>query len=203
MEGYQKELKRIKTILKENPKGMTVTDISREMHTNRNSVAKYLDILLISGHAEMVTFGPAKVFFPSRRVPISNVINFISDCVLVLDEFLNILQVNDTFLDFLDIHREVLINADFEKNILPLFPKKSFLTNLKEAIEGKEFSDEMRFSTKENYFFFKIRLIPTIFENGRQGVTIILTDVTEKKRIESALRGGFKNLRNKKLITNK
>ena len=62
MESYQQELTEIKTILKSNPKGMTVTDIARQIHINRNSVAKYLDILLISGHAEMVTFGPAKVY---------------------------------------------------------------------------------------------------------------------------------------------
>jgi response regulator of citrate/malate metabolism len=64
VESYQEELTKIKTILKDNPKGMTVTDIARKIQVNRNSVAKYLDILLISGHAEMVTFGPAKVYFP-------------------------------------------------------------------------------------------------------------------------------------------
>jgi len=69
MDSYQKEIETIKRILKENPKGMTVTDVSRKIKINRNSVAKYLDIMRISGYVEMVTFGPAKVFFPSRRIP--------------------------------------------------------------------------------------------------------------------------------------
>ena len=124
MEGYQKELSRIKTILRDNPKGMTVTDISREIAINRNSVAKYLDILLISGHAEMITFGPAKVFFPSRRVPISSVLNFVSDYVLVLDGNLKITQINDTFLEFLDIKRDDLLGDFIEKACLPIFAKK-------------------------------------------------------------------------------
>jgi len=76
MEGYQHEIALIKKILTENPKGMTVTDISRKIKINRNSVAKYLDIMRISGQVEMITFGPAKVFFPSRRVPILNMLNY-------------------------------------------------------------------------------------------------------------------------------
>ena len=95
MESYQKELALIRTILKKNSKGMTVTDISREMDINRNSVAKYLDILLISGHAEMITFGPAKVFFPSRRIPLSAMLNFTLDYIILLDRDLKFLQMND------------------------------------------------------------------------------------------------------------
>ena len=69
MESYQEELSEIKKILKQNPKGMTVTDIAREMKLNRNSVAKYLDILLISGQAEMVTFGPCQGLLPLLSNP--------------------------------------------------------------------------------------------------------------------------------------
>ena len=77
MDEYQREITLIKRVLSDNPKGMTVTDISRKIKINRNSVAKYLDIMRISGHVEMITFGPAKVFFPSRRIPISDMLNYI------------------------------------------------------------------------------------------------------------------------------
>ena len=189
MEGYQKELSRIKTILRDNPKGMTVTDISREMDINRNSVAKYLDILLISGHAEMITFGPAKVFFPSRRVPISSVLNFVSDYVLVVDRDLKITQINDTFLEFLDIKRDDLLGDFVEKACLPIFAKKKIIINIKETLNGKEFSEEVSLESEEGDFYFKLRLIPTTFEDGGIGVTIIIANITEKKRIEHALRG--------------
>ena len=36
VESYQKELASIKSILKKNPRGMTVSDISRKMKINRN-----------------------------------------------------------------------------------------------------------------------------------------------------------------------
>ena len=85
MDSYHQEITLIKRILKENPKGMTVTDISRKIKINRNSVAKYLDIMRISGHVEMITFGPAKVFFPSRRIPVTDMLDYTSDYILIFD----------------------------------------------------------------------------------------------------------------------
>ena len=38
MDTYQQEITQIKQILKDNPKGMTVTDISRKIKINRNSL---------------------------------------------------------------------------------------------------------------------------------------------------------------------
>lgn len=76
---------------------MTVTQISREVDLNRNSVAKYLEVLLISGHAEMRSYGPAKVFFRSQRVPIFSLLNFSSDYMLISDRALKIIQINDNF----------------------------------------------------------------------------------------------------------
>jgi PAS domain S-box-containing protein len=194
VESYQEELSLIKTILKNNPKGMTVTDISREMNTNRNSVAKYLDILLISGHAEMITFGPAKVYFPSRRIPLSAILDFISDYVMVLDGDLKIVQVNDMFLEFLDAEREVLLGQRIENAALPMFATAELLANIQETLDGKEFTDEIDFQGDGDHFYFRIRLIPTAFEDGGQGVTIIVTNITATKRIERALQGDKKKL---------
>ena len=39
----------IKKILKWRPRGITISDLASQMKMNRNLVAKYLEILLISG----------------------------------------------------------------------------------------------------------------------------------------------------------
>ena len=62
MESYKDELSRIKKILKANPRGLTITEISHKIDINRNSVAKYLDVLVTSGHVEKRQVGPAKVY---------------------------------------------------------------------------------------------------------------------------------------------
>lgn len=100
MRRYQKELTKIKKILKGNPKGMSVKNIAQTLNTNRNTVAKYLDVLQISGYVEKDDFGTAKVYTLSRHVPISTMLNFSTDCVVIVDKDHKIIHANDTFLDF-------------------------------------------------------------------------------------------------------
>ena len=78
------KITRIKTLLKFNPKGLTITEISQKLKLSRISVSKYLDILLISGQVEMKMYGVAKAFFLSSRVPISAMLSFSSDFILIL-----------------------------------------------------------------------------------------------------------------------
>src|SRR5690606_3712925 len=87
-------LSAIRDILKDNPRGVSVTDISRKMAVNRNSVAKYLDILLISGQVEMRSYGTAKVYFLSHRIPISSLLSFSSDFIVAIDAHHSVIQVS-------------------------------------------------------------------------------------------------------------
>jgi len=187
VESYQKELKQIKEILKNSPKGMTVTDISREMHTNRNSVAKYLDVLLISGQAEMVTFGPAKVFFPSRRIPLSALLNFTSDSIVMIDRDFRVIQVNDNFLEFIDLDREYILNVKIDTSSLPFFSTSELIENIQDALDGKESIREIQLLLQDTTPYIRIRNIPTTFDNGEPGVTLIIEDITEQKMIQDQL----------------
>jgi len=180
MEHYQREISVIQKILKENPKGMTVTDIARKMKINRNSVAKYLDVMRISGHVEMITFGPAKVFFPSRRVPLSNLLNYISDYILVFDKDLKITMINDSFLGFLKTKREQIIGEAFKETIFPIFHDNSdFSEAVDEALEGKDFTKELEFNDEEEDISFKVKVIPATFRDGRFGVALVIKNENE------------------------
>ncbi len=98
MQDQVDEITRIRTILKDNPKGITIEDIAKKLPLNRTSTAKYLNTLQISGQAEMRTFGRAKVYTLSQRVPFSQMLNLSSDLLLVLDQNLVIMQVNEPFI---------------------------------------------------------------------------------------------------------
>lgn len=50
-------LNRIRGLLKIYPRGLTISEISQRLKCNRNSVAKYLEILQISGTVEMQQMG--------------------------------------------------------------------------------------------------------------------------------------------------
>lgn len=67
MVGYREELALIKSQLKAHPRGPTITEVARLININRNSIAKYLDVLVTSGEVEEKDIGPAKVFFATKK----------------------------------------------------------------------------------------------------------------------------------------
>jgi PAS domain S-box-containing protein len=188
MDDYQREISLIKKTLKENPKGMTVTDIARKIKVNRNSVAKYLDIMRISGHVEMITFGPAKVFFPARRIPVPDLLNYTSDYILVYDENLKITLINESLLNFIRQKKVNLIGQSVIEIIKNVFKDEGeVLVGIKEALQGRNISLNINIKGKGGFFYFKIKIMPTTFEDGRHGATIVLKNVTDRKIAENAL----------------
>lgn len=188
VETYQKELSEIKTILKNNPKGMTVTDIAHEIQINRNSVAKYLDILLISGQADMVTFGPAKVFFPSTRIPLSTILNFTHDYIALLNKDLHFVQVNENLLNVLGITRDDIIGHSIDTFTHQFFQIPAIAQHAHQALNGKQLTSEQPYNDNHHTLYLFIRHIPTTFDDGEPGVTLIIEDITSRRTAEASMR---------------
>lgn len=188
MESYQQELTEIKTILKSNPKGMTVTDIARQIHINRNSVAKYLDILLISGHAEMVTFGPAKVYFPSSRIPLTTLMNFTHDYIIVLDKHLRIVQVSENLLQFLQAQRSQIIGRPIGAFSPSFFQIPELAHHAKNALDGQEHIIEKKYMHGTHEIYLRIKHIPTTLDDAEPGVILLLEDITDLKHTEEKIK---------------
>jgi len=167
---------------------MTVSDIARETHINRNSVAKYLDILLISGHVEMLTFGPAKVFFPSSRIPLNALLNFTHDYIVLLNRELKFLQVSENLLKFIEIQRSEIIGRPIQTFSVSFFEIPELAQNAKKALEGTEHSIEKQYTQKNQLFYLHIKHIPTTFDDGEPGVTLVIEDITDRKQTEEKMR---------------
>ncbi len=188
MDSYQQEITLITKILKENPKGMTVTDISRKIKINRNSVAKYLDIMRISGLVEMITFGPAKVFFPVRRIPLIDMINYTSDYLIICNDELKIVMANDPLLNFIQCERDDLIGRNVTDISFPMLDEELGIpSDIQDALEGNEVKREIFFDFQGEERYCVIRVLPTSFEDGGNGATLILTDKTRQKVAEKTL----------------
>jgi PAS domain S-box-containing protein len=187
MEDQSEEITRIRVILKDNPKGITIEEISKKLPLNRTSTAKYLNTLLISGQAEMRTFGRAKVFTLSQRVPFSQMLNLSSDLLLVLDQNLNIMQVNEPFAKMFGIPSDALVGSPFEGSKLLHELSEKYMPLIRETLSGTENikMDQIQINGEE--FFFKIKLIPIVFDQGGQGLAIILEDLTELKKYQQHL----------------
>ena len=82
----KKEINRkILALLRENPQGLSITDIVKFVKINRNTAGRYLENLLVSGQVEMRRFGMSKIYIPSQRIPLSAVLSISSDMVVQLD----------------------------------------------------------------------------------------------------------------------
>ena len=190
------KIARIKNQLKFKPKGMSISDISHSLRMNRNSVAKYLDLLLVSGQVEVQNYGTAKVFTLSHRVPISAMLSFSSELVIILDSDLRIIQVNDNFLKAFDQKRDTLIGSRLPDIALPFvadLPVKEVIGDLR---ENKEISKEVQYDRGGTLSFYQAKLIPTVFEEGTDGLTIIFEDITAAKNYEHQLEDSEERYRN-------
>ena len=187
MQDYQHELSIIKDLLKKNPEGMSVTDISKALNKNKNTIGRYLDILLVSGHVDMRTYGKAKVFTLSQRLPLSAMLSYSKELIMVLDNESRITDVNDNFLALLNISRQDTLG----KNITYLSPPDVDVHELLEALATglEEKEDTITFKVKDKgERIFKQKSVPTVFEDGRKGFTLILEDITRQVLAEREIR---------------
>jgi PAS domain S-box-containing protein len=187
MQDYKHEISRIKDLLKQNLEGMSVTDISKALNKNKNTIGRYLDILLISGQVNMRSYGMAKVFTLSQRVPLSAMLSYSKELIMVLDNESRIIDVNDNFLALLNLSRQDTLG----KNITYLSPPgvdvHELLETLKTGFEEKE--ETITFQVKDQgERIFKQKSVPTVFEDGRKGFTLILEDITNHVLAEREIR---------------
>jgi len=178
MQDYQQELVAIKDLLKRNPEGMSVTDISKALKKNKNTIGRYLDILLISGQVDMRTYGMAKVYTISRRVPLSAILRYSKELIMVLDDDLRIIDINDNFLQLLQLSREDTLG----KNISFLQSPEVDVHELLESItaSGREKETTVTFPIRDKgKRIFHQKYMPSVFDDGRKGITVILEDITE------------------------
>jgi len=184
----QEKVDRIKRLLKWHQRGMTISDLASEMKINRNLVAKYLDMLLISGQVEMQVVGAAKVFFISRRVPVSALLEFSSDLVIVLDSEGRILQTNEQVPLLLETARDSLIGKTLRDLDDPFIGAlQAGLTARNPQAKGESVAD-MDCIIRGEQRHFRAKQVPTAFEDGSDGLTFIVEDITTRKKFEEMLR---------------
>jgi PAS domain S-box-containing protein len=202
MEEQADEISRIRALLMDNPKGSTIEEIAKKLPLNRTSTAKYLNTLLISGQAEMRTFGRAKVFTLSQRVPFSQMLNLSSDLLLVLDQNLVINQVNEPFIKLFGLSPDTLIGLPVIRSPFMPYLSDNNVSLITEAARGTEHCHIDRIEVNGQGYFFKFKLIPLVFDQGGQGLAVILEDITEIKKYQQHLEQLVEERTNELKITN-
>lgn len=186
MNTYSKDLLKIKNHLKEHKEGLTVSQIAKFLEVNRNSVAKYLDVLLISGQVEMRQIGPAKLFVLSNNIPSGDLLDYSNEGMLFLDSDLKIIQHNKTLKKFFELEQESLCGMKVFELPDDFFTSDKFLTDCQKVQEIGSATNQSSYQNQRTQRFFKYRFFKTIFENGASGYGFIISDITLTKEKEQS-----------------
>jgi PAS domain S-box-containing protein len=188
MDKYLDEILKIKEFLKKDPRGMNIQQISVGLQINRNFVSKYLDILTAQEEVAVRMFGRSKVYYLSQHVPISDLMKFSSNFIIILNQDLRIVQLNDAFLRYINLPKEKLLGSKITETGSELFCTPDIFSLADEAVMGKETNKEIQVKTSSSDLYYKVTLTPTIFQDQSQGVIIVFENITERKQFELALK---------------
>jgi PAS domain S-box-containing protein len=172
---------RILRALRFRPKGMTITEVAKQLGVTRNPVSKHLEILQIAGKVDVRQIGNAKLYSLAQRVPISAFLCFTKNLILILDADQRIIQVNDQCLRHLRQSKDDLIGRTIREAALPVVSTPEALAVI-EGLEREQVIADVRYAREDGEFFYQMQAIPTTFENGEKGCTLVLEDITERKR---------------------
>ncbi|MFA5267906.1 MAG: PAS domain-containing protein [Methanoregula sp.] len=187
MDTRHETIKKIKSLLRFHRNGLTITDIAEKLRLNRNSTAKYLEILLISGDVNLNNFGPAKVYTYSQKMPVSAMLKFSADFILLIDNEMHILDANENALSILGTTRENLIGNLIENVKSPLIARLDIAHVFEEISSKGEVQREFSISLQGEDHHYRTRLIPTVFDTMDEGITIIGEDITKQIQFEESL----------------
>ncbi|MDO9550733.1 MAG: PAS domain-containing protein [Methanoregula sp.] len=184
MEAADSEISRIKEVLRNNPRGMNIKEISAAVAMSRNSIAKYLDVLTAGGQLEVRYVGNAKLFYLAKRVPFESMMSVSHEMIAVVDKDLRIAQVNSPFIEFIGAPRERVIGARLFDLASALLPVEQMMGWLQQENAGKESRREIHIKKNDKEMYFNALCIPTLFEDGDAGVALMFENISDQKLAE-------------------
>lgn len=174
MEEYREEIGKIQKFLASHPEGASIKEISSNLSLNRNSVAKYLDILQMRGGVDSRKLGTAKIFFAAERAHATSLLRFSSFPVMILDSRHIIEDINLHFSTKFQLKRETIIGKTLDHIHFPFFTSYDQERLLKNALRGSEQRIDLSSGTRKNHDKETLSLIPVVLNDGKPGVAFLI-----------------------------
>lgn len=183
----EKIIRDIQQLLTKNRHGMTISEISRNLGINRTLILNVLNLMVGQGEISMRSFGRAKVYTLSSKIPIARLLSLSSDLFLVVDEELFIEDLNDAFASFFKMNSDVIKGTNIIYSPIPHFFSHDIIQALQDASSGTKriFEDYVGFEGNE--YFFRISCIPIQESDFSTKVALVLHDLTLHKKYEEEL----------------
>ena len=174
MEENRQELSRIRKELEQHREGLSITDIATLLGLNRNSVAKYMDILQIQGLADGRKRGTSKVYFPSHRIPAESLRKTCTQPFVTLDQDGAVTEFNPAFSRLTGLSREQVLGKLPDQ--LPLVHTEGGTLQqvFRAAIRGGEQKVQAMVRINGQEQPASLSLIPLVFATGKPGVAVLV-----------------------------
>lgn len=197
MPSEEETLEKILKIIRFKSKGMTITELSRQTGIHRNSIAKYLQILLASGKVDIQLIGNAKIYTIAKRVPISSMMDCTTDLILIINKEKKIVNVNSNFLEFFDLKKDDLFLEKYDRIENPILENEEILELISKGIEdGEKASLEIFLEYNNREYDLYINIISMVLDGGGKGIVLRIQDFTESMIAERAIMESEQKFRN-------
>ena len=181
------ETESIRQHLLEYPQGLTQTDLSRQLKINRVSISKYLATMVARGELECRSIGPAKLYTLTKRLPLQSILSQTEDHVIITDSTGRVTQVDERTAALFDLSPETMTGR-----MLGEGSSYHFFTIDGSRLSARQMNEpgsrELMLYSGERITHFNQKTLAVLLMDGTQGNAIILTDITEFKRVEAKLR---------------
>jgi PAS domain S-box-containing protein len=184
----EEETKRITDLLANNPSGLTIEQVSRQLSINRTTAAKYLNFLIASGRIKKRNLGPAKIFTLAPRVPMSNFLNLWQDGIVILTYDLSVQQINDPLLTLLSLRRDDMVDKTIDQSPIAPYIDAAAYDLLIKARDGQEqlYVTTLTINNREEKF--RLKMIPLTLEQGGRGIGLIFEQLPHLPESEADTR---------------
>jgi len=194
MEQYQDDIKQVKILLRDHPKGLSITDIADQTHINRNSVAKYMDILQAQGSVDGYKVGTSKLYILSSRLPSSAIAEVCTRPFLIIDKQECITETNKQMIELLGISREKITAHEFENLPLKIVESGRDKRSIRGALRGTP----LRTLGRITHFSGRLQevsiiLEPVVFESGMPGAALII-EGQESQALQPDIHSAFSDI---------
>ena len=179
----------IREALMKNPRGLNVLQVAEKTGINRMSAGRYLDVMAVQGLVDIQKVGNAKVYFLSKRIPVTTYMEYTSKHYCITDSSLHVVQLNKWIPKTVGMPEEDFIGRSLPDTL------NGVVVNVDEcreamvkAVAGEAGTVIVEEKFKGTHKFFEILHMPVQFPDGSHGMMAISQDITENKKREMALR---------------
>ena len=169
---------RIRRILWEHPRGLTVDEVGRALTLSRSSTARHLETLATEGEIDLYTYGQTRVFTLPRRVSLASALGQPAHLVLVLSGDLRVLEASDPFLSVFQLKREDLIGSRIGESPFAAYAGERLLEDIRRGTEGKASTSEIDTLVGDEQYSFRARITPLSSSRGAPWIVLSLDDIT-------------------------